>query len=215
MNLVVGQITNLGDFHKFCISLRFEGRNDEKCTEVTINIHFENTKIKSWKNKTRPLILHHCHKLSAHWPQYLKSFKSVKSSGELKDLKDLNRELTLLLEDSWRLQRFKRIERFKRIKDLNLLKPWGIKRFKRIKYLNRLNLLKLWGIKRFKRIKYLNLLNLLKLWGIKRFKRIKYLNLLNLLNLLILLNILSPQRTWDSGDLLGFKSFKSFKALEN
>ena len=30
MNLVVGQITNLGDFHKFCISLRFEGRNDEK-----------------------------------------------------------------------------------------------------------------------------------------------------------------------------------------
>ena len=47
VNLVVGQITNLGDFHKFCISLRFEGRNDEKCTEVTINMHFENTKIKT------------------------------------------------------------------------------------------------------------------------------------------------------------------------
>ena len=52
MNLVVGQITNLGDVHKFCIFLRFEGRNDEKCTEVTINMHFENTKIKTWKKNT-------------------------------------------------------------------------------------------------------------------------------------------------------------------
>ena len=40
VNLVVGQITNLGGVHKFCIFLRFEGRNDEKCTEVTINMHF-------------------------------------------------------------------------------------------------------------------------------------------------------------------------------
>ena len=47
VNLVVGQITNLGDVHKFCIFLRFEGRNDEKCTEVTINMHFQNTKIKT------------------------------------------------------------------------------------------------------------------------------------------------------------------------
>ena len=51
MNLVVGQITNLGDFHKFCKSLIFEGRNNEKCTEVTINMHFENTKVKIWKKK--------------------------------------------------------------------------------------------------------------------------------------------------------------------
>ena len=63
VNLVVGQITNLGDVHKFCIFLRFEGRNDEKCTEVTINMHFQNTKIKTWKKKARRLILHHCHKM--------------------------------------------------------------------------------------------------------------------------------------------------------
>ena len=47
VNLVVGQITNSGDFHKFCICLRFEGRNYENCTDVTINMHFENTKIKT------------------------------------------------------------------------------------------------------------------------------------------------------------------------
>ena len=63
VKLVVGQITNLGDVHKFCIFLRFEGRNDEKCTEVTINMHFQNAKIKTWKKKVRRLILHYCHKM--------------------------------------------------------------------------------------------------------------------------------------------------------
>ena len=54
VNLVVGQITNLGDVHKFCIFLRFEGRNDEKCTEVTINMHFWDYQNQNLKKESTP-----------------------------------------------------------------------------------------------------------------------------------------------------------------
>ena len=54
MNLVVGQITNLGDVHKFRIFLRFEGSNDEKCTEVTINMHFWDYQNQNFKKESTP-----------------------------------------------------------------------------------------------------------------------------------------------------------------
>ena len=78
VNLVVGQITNLGDVHKFCIFLRFEGRNDEKMHWGHNKYAFSKYQNQNLKKESTPnsySII--ATKWSAHWPKFIQSVPST------------------------------------------------------------------------------------------------------------------------------------------